>query len=144
MEYFWLKFVHICAFVSWMAMLFYLPRLYVYHAENIANGGFTSVAKIQERKLYNGIGWLGMGVTIASGLAIFLLYKPELIKMPYFHLKLTCGVLLVIYHFSLGFFLARFRDDKCKLSGKFFRFYNEVPTLIMIFIVYAMIIWANR
>ena len=104
MDYFWVKFVHFCAFISWMAMLFYLPRLYVYHAEHRQNSGFCDVVKIQERKLYNGIGWLGLGITLLSGLYLLHL-KPELMKMPYFHLKLTAVVLLIIYHFSLGYFL---------------------------------------
>ena len=63
--------------------------------------------------------------------------------MPYFHLKLTAVVLLIIYHFSLGYFLRSFRLGKCALPGKFFRVWNEVPTLIMFAIIYAMIVWAN-
>lgn len=143
MDYFWVKFIHFCAFISWMAMLFYQPRLYVYHAEHSQNLNFCEVVKIQERKLYNGIGWLGMGITILSGLYLIHL-KPGLMSMPYFHLKLTCVVLLIIYHLSLGHFMKRLRDNACKLPGKFFRAYNEVPTIIMFFIIYAMIVWANR
>lgn len=142
MDYFWVKFVHFCAFISWMAMLFYLPRLYVYHAEHRQNSGFCDVVKIQERKLYNGIGWFGLGITLLSGLYLLHL-KPELMQMPYFHLKLTAAVLLIIYHFSLGYFLRSFRLGKCALPGKFFRVWNEVPTLIMFAIIYAMIVWAN-
>lgn len=140
--YFWAKFVHICAFVSWMAMLFYLPRLMVYHAEHLENSSFCEVVKIQERKLYRGIGYLSLLLTLLSGLYMIHL-KPELMKMPYFHLKLTCVVILIIYHFSLGYFMKKFKNDECKLPGKFFRFYNEVPTLVMFGIVYAMIVWAN-
>lgn len=143
MDYFWVKFIHFCAFISWMAMLFYQPRLYVYHAEHSQNLNFCEVVKIQERKLYNGIGWLGMGITLLSGLYLIHL-KPGLMSMPYFHLKLTCVVLLIIYHLSLGHFMKRLRDNACKLPGKFFRAYNEVPTIIMFFIIYAMIVWANR
>lgn len=141
--YFWVKFVHFCAFISWMAMLFYQPRLYVYHTENKGNEGFTEVVKIQERKLYFGIGYTSFILTLLSGL--FLLHlKPELMKMPYFHLKLTCVVLLIAYHFSLGFFRKRLANGTCKLSGKFFRVWNEVPTLIMFGIIFAMIVWANN
>ena len=141
--YLWLKFTHYLAFISWMAMLFYLPRLYVYHAEHIDNADFIKVIKIQERKLYHGIGWIAMIFTIGSGLWIFFGYKPELIKMGYFHIKLLCAVLLIIYHFSLGYYLKLFAQDGCNKSGKFFRMYNEVPTVIMAFIIYAMIIKAN-
>lgn len=143
MDYFWVKFIHFCAFISWMAMLFYQPRLFVYHAEHAENTNFCDVVKIQESKLYHGIGWIAMFVTIFSGLYLIHL-KPGLMSMPYFHLKLTCVVLLIAYHFTLGHFMKKFRADACKLPGKFFRAYNEVPTIIMFFIIYAMIVWANR
>lgn len=141
--YYWLRFWHFMAFISWMAVLFYLPRLFVYHAENIDNKHYCEVVKIQERKLFHGIGWIAMIVTIVTGVAIWLLAKPDLIRLGYFHIKLTCAVLLIIYHFSLWHYLKQFAADNCFKSGKFFRFYNEVPTIIMAFIVYAMIIKAN-
>lgn len=143
MDYFWVKFVHYCAFISWMAMLFYQPRLYVYHREHDENKGFCDVVKIQESKLYYGIGIPSIVLTLLSGLYLIHL-KPDLMSMPYFHLKLTCVVLLIIYHFSLGYFRKRLLNGTCKLPGKFFRAWNEVPTLIMFAIIYAMIVWANN
>lgn len=141
--YLWLKFWHIVGFTSWMAMLFYMPRLFVYHAEHIDNVGFCEVIRIQESKLYHGIGWIAMIGTAGTGLAIWLFAKPDLITQGYFHLKLTCAILLVAYHLSLGHFMRLFRENRCKMSGKFFRFYNEVPTIIMFAIVYAMIVKAG-
>ncbi|MBT0611399.1 protoporphyrinogen oxidase HemJ [Campylobacter hyointestinalis] len=141
--YLWIKWLHYAAFISWMAMLFYQPRLFVYHAEHIQNNGFTDVVKIQESKLYNGIGWIAMGVTLLSGLAILIFAKPELMKAGYFHIKLLCVVVLIAYHFSLGCYLKQFKENRCKKSGKFFRMYNEVPTIIMFIIIYAMIVKAN-
>ncbi|PPB59590.1 protoporphyrinogen oxidase HemJ [Campylobacter hyointestinalis] len=141
--YLWIKWLHYVAFISWMAMLFYQPRLFVYHAEHIQNNGFTDVVKIQESKLYNGIGWIAMGVTLLSGLAILIFAKPELMKAGYFHIKLLCVVVLIAYHFSLGCYLKQFKENRCKKSGKFFRMYNEVPTIIMFIIIYAMIVKAN-
>ncbi len=141
--YLWIKWLHYAAFISWMAMLFYQPRLFVYHAEHIQNNGFTDVVKIQESKLYNGIGWIAMGVTLLSGLTILIFAKPELMKAGYFHIKLLCVVVLIAYHFSLGCYLKQFKENRCKKSGKFFRMYNEVPTIIMFIIIYAMIVKAN-
>lgn len=141
--YLWIKWLHYAAFISWMAMLFYQPRLFVYNAEHIQNNGFTDVVKIQESKLYNGIGWIAMGVTLLSGLAILIFAKPELMKAGYFHIKLLCVVVLIAYHFSLGCYLKQFKENRCKKSGKFFRMYNEVPTIIMFIIIYAMIVKAN-
>lgn len=138
--YLWVKWLHYLAFISWMAMLFYQPRLYVYHAEHLENKGFVDVVKIQESKLYHGIGWISMIVTILSGVFILVFIKPELIKVGYFHIKLLCVVILIIYHFSLGCFLKQFKENRCKKSGKFFRIYNEVPTILMFIIIYAMIV----
>lgn len=140
--YYWLRFFHFAAFVSWMAMLFYLPRLFVYHAEHIENKAFCEVIKIQERKLYNGIGWIAMFGTAGTGLAIWLLAKPDLIAQPYFHVKLVCAALMVAYHLSLGHYMKLFREDRCFKPGKFFRVYNEVPTIIMCVILYEMVVKA--
>ncbi|RUT49270.1 protoporphyrinogen oxidase HemJ [Campylobacter fetus] len=141
--YLWVKWLHYAAFISWMAMLFYQPRLYVYHAEHIQNHGFVDVVKIQESKLYNGIGWIAMIITILSGLSILIFAKPELMKQGYFHMKLLFVIILVAYHFSLGYYLKQFKNNRCTKSGKFFRMYNEVPTIIMFIILYAMIVKGN-
>ncbi|QQF52440.1 protoporphyrinogen oxidase HemJ [Campylobacter fetus subsp. venerealis] len=141
--YLWVKWLHYAAFISWMAMLFYQPRLYVYHAEHIQNHGFVDVVKIQESKLYNGIGWIAMIITILSGLSILIFAKPELMKQGYFHMKLLFVIILVVYHFSLGYYLKQFKNNRCTKSGKFFRMYNEVPTIIMFIILYAMIVKGN-
>lgn len=141
--YLWIKWLHYAAFISWLAVLFYLPRLFVYHAENIANKGFCDVVKIQESKLFHGIGWIAMIITIITGLSILISAKPELMKQGYFHIKLLCAILLVIYHLSLGYFLKQFKENRCKKSGKFFRLYNEIPTIIMFVILYAMLVKAN-
>ena len=138
-SYLWLKFIHYAAFISWMAMLFYQPRLFVYHAENRDNPEFVKVVKKMERLLFNAIGWIAFIFTILSGLAIIIFVKPDLMKVGYFHLKLTCALLLVIYHFVLFYYLKQFEKDKCTKNGKFFRILNEIPTLIMLGILYAMI-----
>ncbi len=138
--YLWLKWLHFAAFISWMAMLFYQPRLFVYHAEHIANHGFCDVVKIQESKLYHGIGWIAMGLTIISGALIVMLAKPDLLRAGYFHTKLLCAIFLVVYHLSLGHFMKQFKENKCTKSGKFFRIYNEVPTIVMFIILWAMLV----
>jgi putative membrane protein len=124
-----------------MAMLFYQPRLYVYHKEHEANGAcFTDVIKIQEEKLYNFIGVPAMWATVISGVVMIYL-NPELFKSGvWLHIKLTAVVLLIAYHFTLGYFKKRLKDGVCTKSGKFFRAYNEVPTLLMIVIVIMVVI----
>ncbi len=142
--YLWMKFLHFGAFISWMAVLFYLPRLYVYHAENLNNAEFVKVCKKMEKMLFHAIGWIAMGLTILSGTIIIIGAKPELMKAGYFHLKLLCGAILIGYHFLLWWYLKKFEKDQCFKSGKFFRILNEVPTIIMLGILYAMIIMAYK
>ncbi|MCI6988688.1 MAG: CopD family protein [Campylobacter sp.] len=138
--YLWLKFLHFAAFISWMAVLFYLPRLYVYHAENLDKKEFVGVVKYMEKMLFHAIGWIAMGLTILSAVLIIVGCKPELMQMGYFHLKLLAAVLMVGYHFWLFYYLKKFEKDEVKKSGKFFRALNEVPTILMLVILYAMLI----
>jgi putative membrane protein len=142
MQYYnWILAFHVMSFISWMAMLFYQPRLYVYHKEHEANGAcFTDVIKIQEEKLYSFIGVPAMWATVISGVVMIYL-NPELFKSGvWLHVKLTAVVLLIAYHFTLGYFKKRLKEGTCTKSGKFFRAYNEVPTLLMIVIVIMVVV----
>ncbi len=141
--YLWVKWFHYLSFISWMAMLFYQPRLYVHHVENLEKKEYCSVILKQERLLYNGIGWIAMFGAILSGVAIIVWGPKNLMAMGYFHVKLLCVVLLVAYHLSLGHFYKQLLNGTCKKSGKFFRYYNELPTLIMFVIIWAMVVKAN-
>lgn len=138
--YFWIKAFHFVAFTSWMAMLFYLPRLYVYHAENIENREFVKVVKIQEDKLFHFIGWPALIATLCSGIAMIAL-NPEMFKSGgWLHAKLTFALLLLVYHMDCWRYLKLFREDRCRKSGKFFRVYNEIPTILMIGIVICAVV----
>lgn len=139
--YQWLKVLHIVAFTSWMAMLFYIPRLFVYHAKNMQNSGFVEVVKIQEAKLYYYIGLPAMIATILSGVGlIWVMGGGEYMRTTaWIHLKLTFIALLVIYHLVCGLFVRQLSQGKCKRSEKFFRFFNEFPTLILVVVVYLVI-----
>jgi len=141
MEYYtWILAFHVMSFISWMAMLFYQPRLYVYHQENADNQGFVEVVKIQEHKLYTFIGIPAMWATIISGIAMIILAPGLFSTGMWLHIKLTAVLLLMAYHFSLGWFKKRLAEGKCTKSGKFFRAYNEVPTILMIIIVIMVVI----
>ena len=138
MEYYtWILTFHIMAMMSWMAMLFYLPRLYVYHVENIDKKEFVEVVKIQEYKIYKYIGAPAMWATIISG-AIMLYLNPYLLSSEaggWMHAKLTVVVFLIVYSFSLEKYRKQLENNQCTKSGKFFRMYNEVPTMLAILIV---------
>ena len=141
MEYYnWILAFHVMSFISWMAMLFYQPRLYVYHQEHADNEGFIEVVKIQENNLYGFIGVPAMWATIISGSAMIVL-MPELFKSGmWLHVKLTAALLLVAFHFSLGWFKKRLHEGRCTKSGKFFRIYSEVATILMIIIVIMVVV----
>ena len=125
---------HVISVLSWMAMLFYLPRLYVYHQEHSEKKEFVEIVKIQELKLYKYIGAPAMWTTILSG--AFLIYlNPELLNNTWMYAKLILIVLLVAYSLSLEYFRKKLLNDECTRSGKFFRAYNEVPTILGILIV---------
>ena len=131
--YNWILWLHILSLISWFAVLFYLPRLFVYHAENIENEGFVKVIKIMEMKIYNYIGIPAMWVTVFSGL-----YMSAVIGFTgngWLHLKIIFVIILMIYFFSLGRYRIHFLEDRCQKSGKFFRMYNEIPTILLMLIV---------
>lgn len=135
--YNWVLWFHVISFISWFAVLFYLPRLFVYHAENIENRGFVEVVKIQEMKLFKYIGVPSMWATILSG--SYLAYSYGLAGNPWLHIKITLVLFLVIYFYSMNKYRIEFLEDRSQKSGKFFRMYNEIPTLLMMVIV-AMVV----
>jgi putative membrane protein len=125
--------------VAWFAVLFYMPRLFVYHAENADNKGFVEVVKVMERKIYYAIGVPSMWATIISG-SIMIALNPGLFQSGgWLHAKLTLVAILIGYFFSMGHYYKKLLADDCHKSGKFFRFYNEAPTILLL-LIEAMVI----
>lgn len=135
--YQFIKALHFAAFVSWMAALFYMPRLFVYHTENKTNADFVAVVKVQERRLYKGIQIPAMVGSLVTGFAMLYAHFDALISQPYMHAKLTFVALILVYHFVVAHFIKALRDDKCTRSGVFFRAFNEIPTLLFLAIVFS-------
>ena len=125
---------HIMAVLSWMAMLFYMPRLFVYHQEHKDKKDFTDVVKRQEYMIYKAIGFPAMWATILSG-GILLYINPLLLNQNWMLSKLFFLVLMILYSFSLEYYRKILERDACSKNGQFFRAYNEVPTLFSILIV---------
>ncbi len=141
MEYYtWILTFHIMALMSWMAMLFYLPRLYVYHMENYEKKEFVEVVKIQEYKIYKYIGLPAMWATVISGGLLLSLNHDILTTGAWMHAKLFVVAILIAYSFSLEYYRKKLANDDCKKTGKFFRAYNEVPTLLSIYIVTFVVV----
>lgn len=135
----WVKAFHIIFMVTWFSGLFYLPRLYVYHAMSTDK---TSIErfKIMERKLYFGITTPGAILTIIFGVWLLNYNFSGYMHVTWFHLKLTLVLLLLVYHFYLGKLYFDFKYDRNKHSHVFFRWLNEIPVLFLVGIVVLVIV----
>lgn len=128
----WIKSLHLIAMVAWFAGLFYLPRLFVYHAMS-EDAISIERFKIMERKLYYGIMMPGAFFTILFGLWLLEGYAWGLYRhSPWLHLKLGLVGLLIAYHGYCGYLRRQFALNRNKHSHTFYRWLNEVPTVILI------------
>ncbi len=136
----WVKSFHIIAMVTWFAGLFYLPRLFVYHAM-AEDKKSQERFKIMERKLYYGIMAPGAIMTIGFGLWLLDWYSWGLFRISiWLHIKLLLVLLLIIFHLYCGYTRKQFYLDKNKHSHVFYRWLNEVPVLFLIAIVILAIV----
>ena len=141
MEYYsWILAFHVMSFVSWMAFLFYMPRLFIYHRENANTIAFTNVVKVQEYKLHKIIGVPAMWATVLSGGTMLYLNSGIFSSGGWMHAKLFALSLLLAYHVSLGKIRLIMIENPHYKSSKWFRIYNEAPTLLMIFIVIMVVV----
>jgi putative membrane protein len=133
----WLKACHVIAMVTWFAGLFYLPRLFVYHADA---GDWISVERfrIMERRLLM-LMTIGAFLTLVFGIAM-LVALPAYLKMGWLHVKLTLVLLLLVYHAACYKFVRDFAHDRKTHSARWFRGFNEVPSVLLIAIVILAIV----
>ncbi len=134
----WIKALHIISVISWMAALFYLPRLFVYHAEAGVNSPMNATFKIMERRLLKVIMTPAMIATWVFGL--WLAVEQHLFSSGWFHAKLFLVILMSGFHGVLSKWTREFAQDKNTKSSKFFRISNEIPTVLMIAIVLLVVI----
>ena len=132
------KSLHLIAVISWMAGLLYLPRIFVYHAEN-DNEIITSVFKTMEKKLFYYIMTPAMILSWFFGLILIHEIGFNQLANLWLQLKLLFVILLTIYHFYLGSLLTKFKSDLNEKTSKFYRYINEIPTLLLILIVFIVI-----
>jgi len=138
-SYLLFKSLHLIAIISWMAGLLYLPRIFVYHVENLADENASLIFKTMERKLYFYIMMPAMIVSWIFGLILISDLGFEILSTLWVQLKLLLVVLLTLYHFYLAQLLGDFKLDQNTKSSKFFRIINEVPTILLISIVFVVI-----
>jgi putative membrane protein len=132
-----IKALHIIFVVTWFAGLFYLPRLFVYHAE-ATEPVVRERLKVMERKLMI-MTHIGGALAVAFGIAM-LIMDPGYLRFPWMHVKLTLVALLIAYHFGLLHLKNRFARDACDWSSKRLRWFNEVPSLLLVAIVFLVVV----
>ena len=132
------KSLHLIAVISWMAGLLYLPRIFVYHSE-ADHVSQAKVFKVMEKKLYNYIMMPAMLISWLFGVLLIHSLGFSIFSELWMQIKTVSVVILTYYHFLLGKYLNDFALDDNKRSSKFFRIINEVPTIILIVVVFVVV-----
>ncbi len=132
------KSLHLIAVISWMAGLLYLPRIFVYHSE-AEDQSQKTVFKTMEKKLYNYIMMPAMLLSWVFGILLIHTLGFSVFSELWMQIKIISVVILTYYHFTLGKYLNDFAIDSNQKTSKFFRIYNEIPTLILIVVIFAVI-----
>ena len=133
------KSLHLISVISWMAGLLYLPRIFVYHSQNSSKPIITDVFKVMEKKLFFYIMTPAMTLSWLFGLLLIHEIGLEQLGQKWMILKLIFVVVLTLYHFYLSKLLSDFNLGQNTKSSKFFRIINEVPTILLILIVFIVI-----
>ena len=137
--YFLFKSLHLIAVISWMVGLLYLPRIFVYHVENIEKKETTNIFEIMEKRLYFYIMRPAMILTWLFGIILIYNIGFEVFSYLWLQIKLTLVILMSIYHEYLGKCLKSLKSGTNTKSPKFFRIINEIPTVLLILIVFIAI-----
>ena len=137
--YLTLKALHLVAVISWMAGLLYLPRIFVYHVENKGSLETCEIFKVMERRLYNYIMMPAMMLSWIFGLLLIGSIGFDQMTNKWLQIKLFLVIVLTAYHFFLGVCLKKFSLDLNTYSSRFYRIFNEVPTILLILIVFIVV-----
>lgn len=134
----WIKSAHVISVIAWMAALLYLPRLMVYHVDAENGSELSERLKIMERRLLKAIMTPSMIATWVFGITLSIMY--EAWSEPWFICKFLLVIILTFMHFAAAKWVKDFANDENKKSEKFYRIANEVPAVLMIFIVILVIV----
>jgi len=133
------KSLHLISVISWMAGLLYLPRIYVYHAQNNSEKTISEVFKVMEKKLFFYIMTPAMILSWIFGLLLIHEIGFDQLGQTWMILKLLFVVILTLYHFYLGRILNQFKMELNKYTHKFYRLINEIPTILLILIIFVVV-----
>ena len=133
------KSLHLVAVISWMAGLLYLPRIFVYHVENFEKKETKKVFEIMEKRLFNYIMRPAMLLSWFLGIILILIIGIETFSFLWLQIKLILVLLLSVYNEYLGKYIKLLQSGENKKSARFFRIINEIPTILLILIVFIVI-----
>ncbi len=137
--YLWIKALHVISVIFWMAGMAYLPRLFVYHAEAGIGSDKSETFKIMERRLLRGIINPAMIAAFVFG-GLMIWANPDLLGQGWFHAKLTLVILMTAVHGLFARWRKDFDADRNKRPARFYRIVNEVPPVLVVFIVILVIV----
>lgn len=140
MAYLWLKAFHIIAVVAWMAGLFYLPRLMVYHRRTAVGGETSEIFKTMERRLLKAIMYPAMGLSWLLGLSLIWVTDAFASPSLWLVVKLVAVIAMTAFHLWLAKFVNAFAEDERPRDERFFRLINEIPTVLLIVIVIMAVV----
>ena len=132
------KSLHLIAVISWMAGLLYLPRIFVYHSE-ADHESQKKIFKIMEKKLYNYIMMPAMLLSWLFGILLIHSLGFQILLELWMQIKTIAIIILTYYHFTLGKYLNDFAIENNQKTSKFFRIYNEIPTILLIVVIFVVI-----
>lgn len=139
MTYLWIKAFHILAIISWMAGLLYLPRLYVYHAMVEKGSARDMTFQLMERRLLKAI--MNPAIIASFGFGFWMvLLNPDLLSQGWFHVKLALVLLLAGVHGKFSAMRKAFAEGRANRTDRYYRVWNEVPTVLMIIIVIMVVV----
>ncbi len=133
------KSLHLIAVISWMAGLLYLPRIFVYHVENFEKKEATEIFETMERRLYIYIMRPAMILSWLFGIILISINGLDVLFSLWIQIKLVLVLILTVYHEFLGKCLKSLKEGTNKKTAKFFRIVNEIPTILLVFIVFVVI-----
>lgn len=136
--YLLLKSLHLIAVISWMAGLLYLPRIFVYHSE-ANHDSQKNIFKVMERKLYNYIMMPAMLLSWLFGILLLHNLGFSVFSELWMQIKIISVIILTYYQFTLGRYLNDFANDNNQKTSRFFRIYNEIPTIVLVVVIFAVI-----
>lgn len=138
-DYLWFKALHLIAVMSWMAGLLYLPRLFVYHSLVEAGSVRSETFKLMERRLLKAI--MNPAMIISWGLGIYMLFlNPELLVLKWMWVKIGCVIAMTVCHMMFAGMRRAFEEDRARMDDRYYRIWNEAPTVLMITIVIMAVV----